>query len=69
MFLYATNQFLSGGVDSCKGDSGGPLFLEIDGQGVVIGITSWYYKGAKPLESCDKYATIVGLIFISLILH
>lgn len=33
--------FDSGGHDSCLGDSGVPLFTEINGTGVLIGVVSW----------------------------
>ncbi|MCL4156835.1 UNVERIFIED_CONTAM: hypothetical protein GTU68_040936, partial [Idotea baltica] len=32
---------LDGSVDTCTGDSGGPLTCEVDGQHVLYGITSW----------------------------
>ncbi|XP_053383543.1 serine protease 41-like [Mercenaria mercenaria] len=31
----------TGGVDSCNGDSGGPLQCQIDGTWYHVGITSW----------------------------
>jgi secreted trypsin-like serine protease len=33
----------NGGVDSCDGDSGGPLMVEEDGELVLAGIVSWGY--------------------------
>lgn len=33
--------FKEGGRSSCHGDSGGPLFVELDGQPFVVGVTSW----------------------------
>jgi secreted trypsin-like serine protease len=41
--------FLEGGRDSCFGDSGGPLYASIDGDGVrLIGIVSTGISCAKP---------------------
>lgn len=39
-----------GGKDSCLGDSGAPLFAEIDGVGVIVGIVSWAVGCGKPLR-------------------
>jgi hypothetical protein len=39
-----------GGIDSCLGDSGGPLFTEIDGEGVIVGVTSWAEGCAMPMR-------------------
>ena len=30
-----------GGKDACQGDSGGPLVCAVDGQPVLVGVTSW----------------------------
>ena len=30
-----------GGVDSCNGDSGGPLICNVDGQAALVGVVSW----------------------------
>eukprot|EP01105_Mastigella_eilhardi_P005180 TRINITY_DN16951_c0_g1_i1.p1 TRINITY_DN16951_c0_g1~~TRINITY_DN16951_c0_g1_i1.p1 ORF type:complete len:372 (-),score=84.33 TRINITY_DN16951_c0_g1_i1:81-1196(-) len=41
--LFATlcAGFTQGGVDTCEGDSGGPMFLPINSKNVVFGITSY----------------------------
>jgi hypothetical protein len=40
-----------GGVDTCQGDSGGPMFRrDAGGQWVQVGITSWGYGCARPLN-------------------
>jgi MYXO-CTERM domain-containing protein len=38
------------GVDACIGDSGGPLFLDVDGERVLIGVTSRGVLGQR--DSC-----------------
>jgi Trypsin len=41
--------FLSGGVDTCAGDSGGPLQAPLEGGGYrMVGITSWGVGCARP---------------------
>ena len=35
--------YLEGGKDGCQGDSGGPLICAVDGQPVLVGVTSWGY--------------------------
>lgn len=37
-----------GGMDACAGDSGAPLFAEVDGEGVIVGITSWGVGCGRP---------------------
>lgn len=33
----------SGGYDACQGDSGGPLICAVDGEPILMGVTSWGY--------------------------
>ena len=33
--------YLAGGKDGCQGDSGGPLICAVNGQPVLVGVTSW----------------------------
>jgi Trypsin len=41
--------FPEGGVDSCNGDSGGPLESPLEGGGYrLVGITSWGFRCAQP---------------------
>lgn len=44
-FSSTGNEFLAGGmgIDSCQGDSGGPAFVIVDGQPLLVGITSRGY--------------------------
>jgi len=42
--VYDTNicaGYRQGGSDACTGDSGGPLFREVNGSPVVVGVVSW----------------------------
>lgn len=40
--------YAEGGRDACTGDSGSPLFKEVNGQGVILGITSWGVGCGRP---------------------
>lgn len=39
---------LDGGVGSCKGDSGGPLILQLSNKNYLVGVTSWGFGCAQP---------------------
>ena len=40
--------------NTCNGDSGGPLFMELDGEQVVAGITSWGRGTGEECEPVDE---------------
>ena len=59
--------FLAGGIDSCSGDSGGPLEAPLQGGGSrLIGITGWGDGCARP-NAPGVYTRVAGSAMSSLI--
>jgi Trypsin len=59
--------FQSGGVDTCSGDSGGPLQAPLQGGGYrLVGITGWGFGCARP-GSPGVYTRVAGPTMRSLI--
>ncbi|MEA3290732.1 MAG: serine protease, partial [Pseudomonadota bacterium] len=52
----------SGGIGACSGDSGGPLFVNHDGERVQAGIVSWGHKDCAQPGFYDVYARTGALI-------
>ena len=51
--------YKDGGKDSCNGDSGGPLSVEIYGNQILIGIVSWGYPSGCGIP--DKYGVYTNV--------
>lgn len=49
------------GLGACTGDSGAPVFAEIDGRAVVIGVVSWS-TGPKLSEGCGGLTGVTPLV-------
>ncbi len=52
----------SGGIGACMGDSGGPLFVSIEGQRVQAGVVSWGHSDCAEPSIYDVYARTSALI-------
>ncbi|MEE4262642.1 MAG: serine protease [Desulfobacteraceae bacterium] len=55
----------SGGIGACSGDSGGPLFVVLDGERVQAGIVSWGPNDCAIPNYYDVYArtsTLIGFV-------
>ena len=71
---FASNMMCAGypegGKDACQGDSGGPLICAIDGQPVLVGVTSWGFGCAwadnpgvwAKVSSGEHYGWIVSML-------
>lgn len=44
--MLCAGDLANGGVDTCDGDSGGPLMADVNGETLLVGITSWGYECA-----------------------
>jgi trypsin len=48
--MICAGDFENGGIDTCFGDSGGPLFAEVADRFALVGVVSWGYDCAQPGE-------------------